>query len=295
MFGSLPMGAEHFHHAFRVFLHKIAPHDHTAVDSPDAFTIIRIGQNLPVALPLRQRGQRFAGQVSVNVAPAEGGSHVEEVDTDKLSVLIGIEPGTGERFPQQDFMHCTGYIADFFAFQIPYTLDAALLHHKRGTFVAERGDKHDGFPARGCLDRQCQRGSGHIEAARQQSGFLIARIGERVHLHRCAVRKRLIQERLDGLGRFPCAYVPRFRRQRRHTQGQGQYEGQEQFSHVVRLRRQGSYRPLAPCLGGEPPPKPRQVRSVFLPNSVRKKNGLLLSRQKIPPRLYLPKKRPFPR
>ena len=120
-------------------------------------------------------------------------------------------------------MHCTGYIADFFAFQIPYTLDAALLHHKRGTFVAERGDKHDGFPARGCLDRQCQRGSGHIEAARQQSGFLIARIGERVHLHRCAVRKRLIQERLDGLSRFPCAYVPRFRRQRRHTQGQGQY------------------------------------------------------------------------
>lgn len=89
-----------------------------------------------------------------------------------------------------------------------------------------------------------------------RAGFLIARIGERVHLHRCAVRKRLIQERLDGLSRFPCAYVPRFRRQRRHTQGQGQYEGQEQFSHVVRLRRQGSYRPLDPCLGGEPPPKP---------------------------------------
>ena len=104
-------------------------------------------------------------------------------------------------------VHGARNIGDGLALKVCRRLDVRILaDDQRRALIAQAGDDLDGLAGRRSLDGGRDGRTGHVQAARQQGGLLVAGIGEGLDLDGASFgRKVLIKIRRERLGGLPSA------------------------------------------------------------------------------------------
>ena len=201
--------------------------EQATVDRAHAFIEVRVGEDAAVAPGHGQGGQGLAREETVDGAPRQGRAHVEEIHPHQGQIALRVQAGPVQGLAQQDLVHGPGGVAHPAAAQVGDRPDRTVAaHHQGRALVAQGRHQHHRLAEHRAVDGVGQGGAGQVQAAGEQGGFLVHRVGEGEHLGAQGCGQELLVEKgLDGLGGLPGADAQGLGRGQAREQGEQKEQG----------------------------------------------------------------------